>query len=129
MFCHIPTKSAVLGSISNTDEDAIRHLASNFGSNMGFHTGEKGNLICPCVKVNVPFRVLLPLECSFSSDGTKTGILNPGNYCILYSWRVGSAISVCLRKLGKRESTIEDAFVAWKEDRMIDWTHIDPVKI
>lgn len=119
-------------SVSNKDDKVIRHLKEHFGDNMGFRINENNEIVLPCVKVNVPFRVLLPLECSFSSDGRKTGILNPGNYCILYGWKVDPVNSVCLRKLDKRDGrdrTIEDVFIAWKDDRMIDWRYVVPVKI
>ena len=125
-------QEGIAKSVSNKDAEVVQHLKKYFGDNMGFGINENNEIVLPCVKVNVPFRVLLPLECSFSSDGRKTGILNPGNYCILYGWKVDPVNSVCLRKLDKRDGrdrTIEDVFIAWKDDRMIDWRYVVPVKI
>ena len=129
MSCNIPTKSDILKSVSNTDQEVVRHLAENFFTNMGFHTGVNKKLICPCVKTNVPFKVLQPIECSLTPDGNQIFVLEPGIYQILFSWIASPLHSVSLKRLDRNESDNLSIYVGWGKDQMIDWRGIQPVKI
>ena len=121
-------KNIIVKSVSNNDETSIEHLSKHFGSNMGFHTGGKRNLICPCVKANVPFKVLRPLECSLSPEGNKMGILEPGIYQIIFNYIETPTHSVYLKRLDKKETEKFNIFIGWENDRIIDWKAIVPVK-
>lgn len=129
MSCNIPTKSDILKSVSNTDQDVVRHLAENFFTNMGFHTGKNGRLVCPCIKANVPFKVLVPLECALSPNGEQLHVLEPGVYQILFSWIASPIHSVSLKRLDRNEPDNINIYIGWEKDQMIDWRGIRPVKI
>lgn len=118
----------ILSSVSNTDPDTIKHLAKEFGRDVAFHTGKDKKLICPCVKVNVPFVVLHYLECALSPNGNMMSLLEPGIYQILFNRITSPAHSVSIRRLDQNQQKDTTIYVGWGEDRMIDWRGIRPVK-
>ncbi len=108
------------------DKDAIKYLFESFGSNMGFQIMENEVSIFPCVKNFVPFKILYPLECAISGDGSKMTVLEPGIYESIFTGVSNSTNVVCLKRLDGKEPRVVNVFVEWKGGRMINWRGIVP---
>lgn len=126
----IPTGGdAIKKCVKNTDSKVIDHLYKVFRDNMFFHTGRNGNLICPCIKANVPFRVTAPLEYSLTPDGSAFGVLKTGIYEITYHNINGPVHSIRLKRFDKKGATIiDEVYAGWENDNMINWSVVFPVQ-
>jgi hypothetical protein len=127
----LPFETGVRSCVENTNSDVIGYLSKTFKTNMFFHSGRAGNLICPCVKANVPFQIIQYLEFSLDSAGSSLGILEPGNYEIAFHDIDGPVHIIRLKKFDqnwKEIAIIDGVYAGWDNNQMIDWGGIIPVQ-
>jgi len=113
----------VLKSVEKSDANVINHLFKSFGSDIICLSVEDKKSFFP--KTFYPIRVLYPLECALTQDGSQMTVIKPGTYLIASIGLSGDVVSASLRKPNKNESGNTKIFIEW-EDQMIDWRGIVP---